>query len=42
MKNERIEKEYVDSYRQGNSCLTKVVLILVGLLLTLLIIGLIL
>ena len=40
MKKELLEKEYVDSYRQGNSCLTTVVMILFVMLITLLVIGL--
>jgi len=40
MKRELLEKEYIDSYRQGNSCLTTVVMILVVMLITLLVIGL--
>jgi hypothetical protein len=39
MKRELLEKEYVESYRQGNSCLTSVVLIVLALFISLLIIG---
>jgi len=40
MKRELLEKEYLESYRQGNSCLTTTVLILMGMFLILLIVGL--
>ena len=40
MKRELLEQEYIDSYRQGNSCLTTVVMILFVMLITLLVIGL--
>ncbi len=42
MKKELLEKEYLESYRQGNSCLTTVVLILLVMMIAGALIGLVL